>query len=98
MDKKDNVYIKADNNKLINEACIRWVQKFDECLEVCTKSTGCDVINGGSHRICKINNSDSDEIIQIIKNDKEILSATRIYKDENGKDLFETILGITCSV
>jgi hypothetical protein len=59
MDKKDNVYIKADNNKLINEACIRWVQKFDECLEVCTKSTGCDVINGGSHRICKINNSDS---------------------------------------
>jgi hypothetical protein len=59
MDNKVNVYLKADNNKLINEACIRWVQKFDECLEVCTKSTGCDVINGGTTRICKINNSDS---------------------------------------
>jgi hypothetical protein len=52
-------YIKADNNKLINEKCIKWVQKIDECLEVCTLSTGCNIQNGSTHKICKLNNFDS---------------------------------------
>jgi len=52
-------YLKADDNKIINENCIKWVKKFSNCLEVCTKSYGCNIINGDTHRICKINNLDS---------------------------------------
>lgn len=62
-------YIKTDDNKLLNERCIRWVKKMDECLEVCTKSDGC---KGGAdtHKICKLNNSNSYEKINrfFIKN------------------------------
>jgi hypothetical protein len=44
----------------INEKCIQWVRKMDECLDVCTKSTGCSLRSGvDTHKICKINNSDS---------------------------------------
>lgn len=50
-------YIKADDNKLINEAAIKWVKKMDECLAVCTKSTGCT--DDQCHKICRINNMDS---------------------------------------
>ena len=50
-------YIKTDNNIIINEKCIIWVKKIDECLEVCIKSTGCYVKSGGdTHKICKLNN------------------------------------------
>jgi hypothetical protein len=54
-------YIKTDDNKIINEKHIRWVQKMSDCLEVCTKSTGCsvNVKNGDTHKICKLNNPDS---------------------------------------
>jgi hypothetical protein len=53
-------YIKADDNKIINEKCIKWVKKISECLEVCVKSDGC---RGGidTHKICKLNNSESYE-------------------------------------
>lgn len=56
--KKTSSYIKADDNKIINEQCIKWVKKLDDCLYVCTKSTGCDGSNG-THKVCKINNIDS---------------------------------------
>ena len=36
-------YIKTDDNKIINEKCIRWVKKMGDCLEVCTKMDGCSV-------------------------------------------------------
>ena len=53
-------YIKVDDNKIINEKCIRWVKKMNDCLEICTKSAGC---YGGNirdtHKICKSNNLDS---------------------------------------
>jgi len=53
-------YIKMDNNIIINEKCIKWVKKIDECLDVCIKSTGCSLRSGvDTHKICKINNSDS---------------------------------------
>lgn len=53
-------YIKADNNKIINEKMIRWVRKIDECLEVCSKNMGCfGNGQGDTHIICKQNNSDS---------------------------------------
>jgi hypothetical protein len=50
-------YLKTDNNKIINEKHIRWVKKMNDCLEVCTKSTGCSENN--THRICKFNSLDS---------------------------------------
>ena len=56
----ENSYLKTDDNKLINEKCITWVKKMNECLEVCTKSTGC-VGNkwGDTHKICKLTSPDS---------------------------------------
>ena len=53
-------YIKTDDNKILNERCIRWVKKMDECLEVCTKSDGCRTDNN-THKICKLNNPNSYE-------------------------------------
>lgn len=53
-----NVYIKTDNNTLINESWIRWVKKYNECLEVCTKIHGCDT-GKDTHKICKDNSKDS---------------------------------------
>lgn len=51
-------YLKTDDNKIINEITIRWAKKMGECLEVCTKSSGC---NSGqdTHRICKSHNLES---------------------------------------
>ena len=49
-------YIRTDDNKIINEKCIKWVKKIDDCLDVCTKSDGCSIYNGDTHKICKINN------------------------------------------
>lgn len=53
----NNVYIKTDDNKVINEKCIKWIKKIDDCLRVCTKSTGCYMRD--THTICKINSTDS---------------------------------------
>jgi hypothetical protein len=52
-------YLKADDNIIINEKMNRWVKKMDECLEVCTRVDGCSVTSGTTHKICKLNNSDS---------------------------------------
>ena len=52
-------FIKADDNKVINEKYIKWIKKMDECLQVCTKSTGCGIAIGDTHKICKLNNPDS---------------------------------------
>jgi len=59
MENNQAAYIKTDDNKIINEKYIRWVQKMSDCLEVCTKSIGCDIDTGGTHKICKLNNPDS---------------------------------------
>lgn len=47
-------YIKADENKIINLSCIKWVKKLDECMDICTKGDGCYV--GDTHKLCRINN------------------------------------------
>lgn len=52
MDSKPS-FIKTDNNIIINEACIRWVKKLNDCLQVCAKSNGC--VSDTTHRICKEN-------------------------------------------
>ena len=51
-------YIKADDNKVINAKAIVWIKKMDDCLEVCTKITGCH-LEKGTHKICKFNTPDS---------------------------------------
>lgn len=51
-------YVKTDDNKIINEKCIRWVKKMNDCLEVCTKPTGCS-LKVDTHRICEFNNPSS---------------------------------------
>lgn len=51
-------YIKTDDNKIINEKCIRWVKKMNDCLEVCIKTNGC-IIYGSTHTVCKLNSPDS---------------------------------------
>ena len=52
-------YIKTDDNKIINEKCIRWVKKMNDCLEVCTKIIGCSTEYKDTHTICKVNNLES---------------------------------------
>ena len=52
----NQTYIKTDDNKIVNEKCIKWVQKMGECLEVCTKSNGCSIESKTRHKICKLNN------------------------------------------
>ena len=59
MENNNTFYLKTDNNFIINEKRIRWVKKMSDCLEICIKSTGCNVKNGDTHKICKINNPDS---------------------------------------
>jgi hypothetical protein len=51
-------YLKTEDGKIINETCIKWVQKVHNCLEVCTKSTGCSIFYD-THKICKFNNPES---------------------------------------
>ena len=58
MDGYTNSYIKADDNKVINEKNIKWIKKMGDCLEVCTKSNGC-VIKQDTHTICKFHTPDS---------------------------------------
>jgi hypothetical protein len=53
----ENRYLKTDDNKIVNEKYIRWVEKMNECFRVCTKSDGCSSYN--THKICKMNSQDS---------------------------------------
>ena len=52
-------YLKTDDNIIINERCITWVKKMSDCLEVCTKTTGCSIDKKDTHKICKMYNPDS---------------------------------------
>jgi hypothetical protein len=58
MENNTTVYFKTDDNKVINEKHIRWIKKINNCIEVCTKSIGCDV-GKDTHRICKLYTPDS---------------------------------------
>ena len=53
-----NSYCKTDENKVINERHIRWINKMNDCLEVCTKGNGCTK-GKDTHRICKLYTPDS---------------------------------------
>jgi len=57
---KINTYLKTDDNTIINEKCIQWVKKIENCLFVCTKKNGCSknhsMIHLSTHKICKLQN------------------------------------------
>ncbi len=57
-------YIKTDDNKVINENCIRWIKKMNDCLVICTKPDGC-IIGKDTHRICKLYTPDSYKKLNI---------------------------------
>ena len=59
MENNKTIYLKTDNNRVINENAIRWIQKMSECLEVCLKTDGCSVEGKTTIKICKSNNPDS---------------------------------------
>ena len=56
-------FIKTDDNRIINEAAIRWVKQMGECLEVCLKTDGCE-LQKNTHRICKDINPSSYAILE----------------------------------
>jgi hypothetical protein len=58
MENNRNNYIKADDDKIINENHIRWIKKINSCMEICTKSDGCDV-GKYTHKVCKSKTPDS---------------------------------------
>lgn len=64
MDKEPylTTFLKADDNTLINPKKILWIQKYKECIYVCTKSTGCSTLT--AHSICKHKTFDSYEALK----------------------------------
>jgi hypothetical protein len=61
MNKED--FIKTDDNKVINQKCIRWVKKMNECMEVCIKKDGC-IAQVSTHSVCKSNSLESYNKLQ----------------------------------
>lgn len=51
-DNYNSMFIKADNNRIINKKSILWIQKIAECMEICTKRDGC-IPKQDTHHICK---------------------------------------------
>lgn len=45
-------FIKTDDNIVVNKNCIRWVQKVNECMEICTMFNGCTA-GVTTMRLCK---------------------------------------------
>ena len=58
MENREVVYIKLNDNTIINENCIRWVRKMNECLQICTLSNGCTK-KYHTDTICKKDNLNS---------------------------------------
>lgn len=58
MENREVVYIKLSDDVIINENCIRWVKKMNECLKICTKSNGC-TMDYHTNIICKKDNLNS---------------------------------------
>lgn len=58
-------YIKADNNKVINAKAISWIKKMGDCLEVCSKKTGCE-LEKDTHKICKFHTPDSYNKLNVL--------------------------------
>jgi hypothetical protein len=58
-------FIKIDDNTIINEKGILWIKKMENCLEVCTKTTGCK-LGFDTHKICKFDTPDSYNNLNVL--------------------------------
>ena len=59
-------FIKTDDNRIINEKYIRWVKKANECMEICSKFTGCSLASESNKStdtiiVCKMYSPESYE-------------------------------------
>ena len=54
-------FLSIDDSILINERCVRWVKKMDECMYVCDKLYGCKDIYE-TYKICKETNPMNYEV------------------------------------
>jgi hypothetical protein len=60
MDQKREIYLKTEDEKILNIKSINWIKKMDDCLKVCTKNGSSSVNHQyNTHKICKSNNIDS---------------------------------------
>ena len=57
MDNTKEDFIKTDGNKVLNVKFIRWMKKMDQCIHICSITTGCNEYN--LQQVCKVNNNDS---------------------------------------
>ena len=60
MENDTNSYLRTDHGIIINEKCIRWVKKMNECLHVCIRTSDLLAFDD-THKICKINSPHSYE-------------------------------------
>jgi hypothetical protein len=51
-------YVKTDDNKVLNVKAITWIRKMSDCLDVCTRTIGCQ-LEKDTHKICKFHTPDS---------------------------------------
>ena len=65
MENTKTLFIKVDDNTAINEKAIVWIKKIENCLEVCAKTTGCQV-GYDTHKICKFNTPDSYSNLNVL--------------------------------
>lgn len=63
------LFVRTDENIFLNVQYIRWVKTIDDCLYVCSKSSGCNKDTPESiHKICKSVNSDNHaKIMNLVK-------------------------------
>lgn len=40
---KKDIFMLCDGDRLVNIKYIRWIQRLNETMEICTKSTGCSM-------------------------------------------------------
>jgi hypothetical protein len=59
MKNNNNVFIKTDDNKIINKNFIKWIKKIDNCMHICIKADGCNILSNTTHKVCKLNNENN---------------------------------------
>jgi hypothetical protein len=59
MEQKREIYVKTDDDRILNIKSIKWIKKIEDCLELCTKKIDCSDNKSNTHKICKSNNIDS---------------------------------------
>lgn len=65
MENNTNSYIKTDNNILVNKKTIRWIKKIGDCLELCSKQSGCEM-GKDTQKICKFHTPDSYNKLNVL--------------------------------